>query len=288
MMLRRAQPWLGTLVEISAEGVDEAVMNRAIDRAFACVARVHAAMSFQAPDSELTYINRTAQTGWVRLTPALATVFAAAIDFARASDGLFDPSVAGWLVEAGQLPQHPGLPDAPAPNWRAIDLDGARVRYTQPLLVDLSGIAKGYAVDSALASLAADGAEEATVNAGGDLAHFGPTGVPVYVRLPHLPTHRLRVAEVQNGAVATSGGYFQPAALLHPVSAVPLCAQGSVTVFAPNCMTADALTKVVAADAAHAPQILAAYGAQAIVLKPDEARFCDANGWHELPLQEPA
>jgi thiamine biosynthesis lipoprotein len=306
MTVRRAQPWLGTLVEIVAEGADDSKLNVAIGRAFARVAAVHAAMSFQSPDSELTCVNHAAQSDWVAISPELAAVLAAALGIARASAGLFDPSVGGLLVESGVLPRHTGFPAHAVPDWRAIDLDsdrvrcpdGARVRYTQPLLVDLSGIAKGYAVDVALASLRADGVAAATVNAGGDLAHYGAPAVPVHVRLPQRPTHSLQLATLQDGAAATSAGYFQPDALRHPATGSTLCAHSSVTVLAADCMSADALTKVVAADAARAPQVLAVYQAQAVVLDgaramrcPDavaQARWCDAAGWHDLPLEHAA
>lgn len=288
MMLRRAQPWLGTLVEIVVEGDDTSRLLAATERAFARIAAVHAAMSFQSADSELTHVNRAAQSDWIALSPDLAIVFAAALDIARASDGLFDPSVAGWLVASGQLPRHPGLPVGTAPDWRAIELDGARVRYTQSLIVDLSGIAKGYAVDIALASLTADGVLAATVNAGGDLARFGYAAVPVHVRLPHRPAQSLHLAELKSGAVATSASYFQPDALRHPGTGETLCADASVTVLAADCMMADALTKVVAADTARAPQVLARYGAHAIVLAPGQARRCDTDGWHDLPLEAAA
>lgn len=284
MISRRAQPWLGTLVEIVAEGADAATLIAASDRAFARIAAVHGEMSFQAADSLLSRVNREAQHDWVALPPDLSTVFAAALAFAHASDGLFDPTVAARLVEAGQLPRHAGFPPAASTGWRGIELDGDRVRYAHPLLVDLSGIAKGYAVDVALASLREAGLTAATVNAGGDLARFGESPTPVHVRLPQRPTQSVRLAELENGAAATSAGYFQPDALRHPRSGEPLCVETSVTVLAPDCMTADALTKVVAADPACATGVLARYGAQAIVLDRGSAMRSDTDGWHDLPL----
>ncbi|MGQ9685352.1 MAG: FAD:protein FMN transferase [Thiobacillaceae bacterium] len=293
MILRRAQPWLGTLVEIVAEGDDMSCLLAATDRAFARIAAVHAAMSFQSVDSELTRVNQSAQHDWTTLSPDLAVVFAAALNFARTSAGLFDPSVAGWLVESGHLPRHPGFPGTAAPDWRAIELDGDRVRYARPLLVDLSGIAKGYAVDAALANLLAEGMTAATVNAGGDLARFGDGTVPLHVRIPGHPTHTLQLAELRQGAAATSASYFQPDALRHPASGRPLCVGSSVTVLAADCTTADALTKIVAAGLhsvdGHRKSIvvdmLAHCDAQAVVLDDSRALRCDANGWSALPLE---
>lgn len=283
MISRRAQPWLGTLVEIVAEGADAATLIAASDRAFARIAAVHAEMSFHAADSSLSHVNRVAQHDWVALPPDLATVFAAALEFAQVSDGLFDPSVAARLVESGQLPRHAGFPCVAASDWRGVELDGDRVRYVCPLLVDLSGIAKGYAVDVALARLSDAGLPAATVNAGGDLARFGDA-TPIYVRLPQRPTESVRLAELRNGAAATSAGYFQPGALRHPRSGETLCVESSVTVLAPDCMAADALTKVVAADPGRAPGVLARYGAQAIMLDGQGAMRSQADGWRPLPL----
>jgi thiamine biosynthesis lipoprotein len=122
--------------------------------------------------------------------------------------------------------------------------------------------------------------------------------VPVHVRLPDRPTHTVQLAALCDGAAATSAGYFQPDALRHPASGDRLCAHSSVTVLAADCMSADALTKVVAADAARAPQVLARHKAHAVVLDgaramhcPDavaQARRCDADGWHALPLEQAA
>lgn len=44
--VQRAQPWLGTLVEIAVEGPDAVHLNAAIERAFARIAAIHGAMSF--------------------------------------------------------------------------------------------------------------------------------------------------------------------------------------------------------------------------------------------------
>ena len=285
MISRRAQPWLGTLVEIVAEGPDIAALIEATNRAFARVASVHTTMSFQRPGSELSRVNREAQRDWVELSPGLAAVFAAALDFARASDGLFDPSVAGWLVKSGHLPQHPGAPATPDPDWRSIELDGERVRYARPMLVDLSGIAKGYAVDVALSVLRDAGLEAATVNAGGDLARFGATAAPVHVRHPRHPTHASRLAELCDGAAATSADYFQPETLRHPRNGASLCMRSSVTVLAPACITADALTKVVAAEPAASTAMLAHHGAQAIILNDGQGMLGDGDGWRPLAME---
>jgi thiamine biosynthesis lipoprotein len=291
MTMQRARPWLGTLVDIAASGSDHGALPAAIDRAFARVASIHAAMGFHDTVSELSQINRNAARDWVALSGDMAQVLAAVCAFAAASDGVFDPSIAPWLVASGQLPFHPGCANHAAPDWRAIELDGDRVRFTQPLLLDLGGIAKGYAVDAALAVLHDAGLAHARVNAGGDLARFGDTAAPVRVRHPLYPTQMLQLADLQTGAVAPSAGYYQNglSPLRHPSSGAELCRHDSISVLAPDCMTADALTKIVAAEPARAPTLLARYHAQALRLAVEDdalaLSICDATGWRDIPRE---
>jgi thiamine biosynthesis lipoprotein len=288
MTIQRAQPWLGTLVDIAASDPDQDALSAAIDRAFARVAAIHAVMGFHDAASELSQVNRNATHDWVPLSADLARVLAAACEFAHASDGAFDPSIAPWLVASGQLPHHDGCANYASPDWHAIELDGDRVRFTQPLLLDLGGIAKGYAVDAALAVLLEAGLTHARVNAGGDLARFGDTAAPVQVRHPLYPTQMLQLAELQNGAVATSAGYYQNCAspLRHPGNGAELCRHDSISVFAPDCMTADALTKIVAAEPTRAPALLALHHAHALRLAVENDALtltaCDGSGWREI------
>ena len=291
MTMQRAQPWLGTLVDIAASGPDQGVLSAAIDRAFARVAVIHAVMSFHDTASELSQVNRKASHDWVPLSADLARVLAAACEFAHASNGAFDPSIAPWLVASGQLPHHDGCANYASPDWCAIELDGDRVRFTQPLLLDLGGIAKGYAVDAALAVLHDAGLTRARVNAGGDLARFGDTAAPVRVRHPLYPTQMLQLAELKNGAVATSAGYYQNDAspLRHPGNGAELCRHDSISVLAPDCMTADALTKIVAAEPTLASTLLARYQAQALRLAVEGDALilttCDGTGWRDIPSE---
>ena len=292
--VQRAQPWLGTLVEIAAEGADMIRLNKAIGQAFARIAAIHGAMSFHDVDSELSRVNRHAARDWVAISGDLARVFDAAIGFAAASNGLFDPSVAPWLVETGHLPHHVTMPADSAPDWQAVELDGDRVRFARPLLVDFGGIAKGYAVDAALAVLRDAGMASARVNAGGDLARFGGSAEPVRVRHPAQATLSLHLADLQTGAVATSAGYYQSEAaaspLRHPHTGGELCRTLSVSVLAPTCLAADALTKIVAADPQRAPALLGRQSAQAILIDPLNAAIAVGNGdgWRTLPCEAAA
>jgi thiamine biosynthesis lipoprotein len=210
-------------------------------------------MSFHARDSDVSRLNRHAWRTALRVHPWTYAVLAEAQRVARASEGLFDVSVARVLVARGLLPAPRGVrvPD-PRACYRDIRLlPGFRVRFHRPLLLDLGGIAKGFAVDRALQRLRSAGIDSALVNAGGDLRCFGPAAQRVHVRDPRAPWRLLPLAELRNGAIATSATYFS----LRRRAGRDVCAQvdprggrgvpaGSVSVAARRCITADAWTKV--------------------------------------------
>jgi len=294
--VRRAQPWLGTLVEIAAYGESTAQLQAAVSGAFNRIGDIHRRFSFQSPASELTEINHTAHRGPVDISVELFVVLRCALEIAAASKGLFDPTIAPMLVAGGHLPYHAGQPRAArAGEWEAIELSDRVVRFARPLLLDLSGIAKGYAVDAALQQLREEGLAAAIVNAGGDLACFGEAVEPVHLRHPTQPTKSYHLIDLREGAVATSAGYAELAAgsnpptvssLRHPNTGASLCLMESLSVLAARCIHADALTKVVAADPQAALPVLQAYGADSLRLAVvgNELRMHVADGskWRQV------
>ncbi len=274
----RARPLLGTFVEIAASGTSGSV-HAAISQAFDAVAEVHALMSYQDPASELSRINQFGIDGPVAVHSHTWEVLRAARELAEASAGLFDITIAPTLTRLGFLPPHANFPRASRHgDWRHVALlPGQRVQFLRRVRIDLSGIAKGYAVDLAIRVLQAAGMQSGRVNAGGDLRVFGTTAQTIHVRAPHAPTQVLPLLNLTDGAAATSAAYFAQrrhaqrmvTPLIHPHTRSASSAERSITVLAPHCMHADALTKVVQADPAQAAKILARYQARAVIVEHD-------------------
>ena len=65
--VRRARPWLGTLVDIRVDGMESTSALRAIDAAFAEVAMVHRLMSFHSDDSDLARLRHASVGAAVRV-----------------------------------------------------------------------------------------------------------------------------------------------------------------------------------------------------------------------------
>jgi FAD:protein FMN transferase len=259
---------MGTFVHISASGNDREIVELAIDKAFEAIVQVERLMSFHDRDSELSRLNCEAHRQPQPVHPWTYAVLKRALQLSDASAGMFDITVAPLLVEAGLLP-HTNELETHGGNWRAIKLLGDnRIFFVQPVLLDLGGIAKGFAVDQAIHVLRRAGCTEAVVNAGGDLRRFGTKHHPLYLR---RNSGLVQVAELRCGAIATSSPHenipdriSQPlGCIVDPIQQHAWRGKGSVMVAARSCVIADALTKVAALAGPACQSLLDRFGAQA-------------------------
>ena len=225
---------------------------------------VIAQMSPWEPHSDISRFNALQAGASIKLPAAFHYVLAGALRIAAETGGAYDPTL-GALVDLWGFGPGPALLRPPAPRaidaalhtcgWQRLMLapDGA-VRQPGGLRLDLSSIAKGYAVDLVAARLAAHGFIHTLVEIGGELAGQGvkPDGTPWWVGIDHRsgPTAAAPdIAVALHGlAIATSGieravvlDGRRHAHTLDPKTGAPLT--GGVvraTVLAPSCMEADA------------------------------------------------
>ena len=258
---------MGTLVHVSASGPDAGTARQAVDAALAAVEGVERLMSFHDPESELSRLNREAGRRPQTVHPWTWAVLRRASRIAEQSDGLFDITVAPLLVREGLLPgpEHASLKCG---SWRHIMLRPDRAVFLErPMLLDLGGIAKGYAVDRAIHELKRRGCTQGVVNAGGDLRRFGPVAQPIHLR---RRDGLVQVAELRCGAIATSarhtvhaGRLAQPlGSIFDPRTHLAWSGSGAVLVAARSCVIADALTKVAALAGPACEGLLARFGAR--------------------------
>lgn len=251
--MRRARPLLGTTVEIFADGQPQALLDRAVTAAFSAIELVQKRMSFHDPDSDLTLLNRRAAIEPVGVHPWTARVIRCALRLFHATDGLFDCAIGSELLRWGLLPDH-GFAGVRSCRLSAVRFVAKnRIIFDAPIAIDLGGIAKGFAVDRAVALLRRAGVRTAVVNAGGDLRVFGDEAHPIYIRDPVCAAPR-PAGLLQNGAIATSSAeqtrkVIRGAAVSALVSAVtrePIVDRNAYSVIATTCVVADTLTKVLA------------------------------------------
>lgn len=241
---------------------DTAALNIALARA---VDRVDRQMSTWKPDSDLMRLNAAPPGTWVSLPRELMLVLAKGLEIGRLSGGAFDIGV-GRLVKAwgfgaaGSVPDEEAiraaLHERPPPAHTVLELDApaARARKHTQLDLDLSGIAKGFAVDEMMRTMKAFGLSHALVGLDGELAASGtkPDGTPWHIAV-EKPDYELRsplgTIELNDAAVATSGDYRHwievgGTRLSHTMDRSrggPVDnAVASVSVVASSCMEADA------------------------------------------------
>lgn len=257
--------------------VDESRLRAELEQ---ILARINAQMSTYDAASEISRFNRHRATDWRPVSPQLAHVTAAALALAEQSGGVFDVTV-GPLVQLWGFGPGADSTAPPQPSAAAIAAAQARVGHrklrarTAPpalrklhpeLILDLSAIAKGHAVDALAGHLAGRGLGDFLVDIGGEIRTrgAGPAGRPwrVAVERPRRGARAVHtVLTPGDNAVATSGDYrnFRERGgrrwshIIDPRSGRPVGhATASVTVVAADAMTADGLATallVLGADA---------------------------------------
>src|ERR1700719_4393585 len=188
--LRRLRVAMGTWVAIEATAESEATAAGALEAAFAGVSEVERRMHPAREGSDIARINSAPLRVQTPIHASTWEVLRLAQRLNTLTGGVFDPC----------LPLRPGcLTDlelsGPSPGsepW---------VVRRAPLALDLGGIAKGYAIDCAIAALRGSGCTAGAVNAGGDLRLFGARRETILLR---YRDHGYRPLALQNTALAVS------------------------------------------------------------------------------------
>lgn len=241
-------------------GTDPAPIGGALADA---VAIVDCQMSTWKPDSDLMRISRAPVGEWVAVPAELIDVLVKGTEIGRLSDGAFDIGMGDVVTAWGFGPQEAdaqamraalGQNRPPAHDVLDLDVGALRVCKRAPLTLDLSGIAKGYAVDQMRAVLQRFDIVNALVSLDGEMRAIGQRSPDrpwaVAVERPDFDTRApLSILELFDCAVATSGDYRHWVELgsrrlshtMDPDRGGPLKGSpASVTVLAGTCMEADA------------------------------------------------
>lgn len=257
---------MGTRYRIKAAGtqpgMDIPELNAGIDR---ILKDIDERMSVHRPQSEMSQFNAAPSTDWTPVSPQTHAVLSRALEIGRLSGGAFDVTVGPLVKLWGFGPATP-ITSPPSPrqveavaSWTgyrglACRSEPPALRKSEPTLrADLSGIAKGFAVDQVARYLGRNGAKDYLVEIGGEIrvAGRGPTGAwRIGIEKPLLTGRTVhRVVRLDNQAIATSGDYrifFEQGGrryphIIDPRTGMPVAHRlASVTVIAPTTMDADA------------------------------------------------
>lgn len=280
-MIRRCRPLLGTFVEIT---VPSDTHSHVIEDVFEHLSILEAYLSYFKADSEVSKINRLPAKKSIEVSCDTFAILSFAQELSTKSNGIFDITVGSTLIQKGFLPSsHSHFISG---IWSDIILeDDSRITLKKEVCIDLGGIAKGFAVDKAVGILLKNNISNGSVNAGGDLRVFGQYSDSMLIRHPNVPTQKIHLDNIlYNNAAATSAGYYSKIQnmipIVHPHSRDCIQSSNSVTVVAPSCMIADALTKIVMISPDTSLELLNLYEARAFLIQhnplTDEVHIFDS------------
>lgn len=209
---------MGTIMNLTVydNGDDETIKN-----AFDVIRDIEQKMSLNIKTSEINKINAEAFSSPVLMSDDTAFVMKKSLEYSKLSDGHFDITI-GPLVELWGI----GSDDARVPKdteiSEAIDkIDYKNIKLMDKsisldndgMIIDLGGIAKGYAADKVAQYLKSQNVNRAIIDLGGNIFALGDKekGVDwsVGVQNPFDETRGdyLGLVKVSNKSVVTSGVY---------------------------------------------------------------------------------
>ncbi len=236
--------------------------KRVLDACFAQIRRLEALFSLYDDHSELCQLNRhgflkNPSPDWQPLLRAIDQVHSQ-------TGGRFDPSVQSlWQAYQAHFKAQPNsktsphaaeLEDALAlTGWQQVSHSEREIRFEQPnMSLTLNGIAQGYITDRIAEILQAAGYGQVLIELGETRA-LGqhPEQRPWQIGIQDAADREQisEVVELENQALATSGGYGSPFSrdgahhhLIHPKTGLPTTQWQSLSVIAPTATEADALS----------------------------------------------
>jgi thiamine biosynthesis lipoprotein len=268
--VERKEPSMGTLLHFIAYAPDEPSGQGAIDAALAEMRRLETVLSEWQTTSEVGRVNAGAGS-WVAVGPDTLHVIERSLWAGKISGGAFDITfqVMQGVWNFGTSAENPPRVPAKAEierrraliDYRKVELDSAasKVRIPEGRSIGLGGIAKGYIVDRAARVLRDKGLSSFLVQAGGDLYGAGrkPDGSPWVsgVRDPRSSDDNGFFAqiELEDHAFSTAGDYARSYVvggkryhhIIDPHTGYPAERSRSVTIWAPDALTADAVDDAV-------------------------------------------
>lgn len=215
-------------------------------------------------ESELSAVNKNAGLASVKVSKELFEIVETALKWSDKTDGAFNILIGsvmdmwGFGSEKPTVPTEEELAEALSKtDYHKIMLDAEQSTLFLPekgMVMDLGGVAKGYATDKAVEALKELGIENAIINAGGNIYALGSKDgkMPwkVGVQDPRDSQGIAALLEVRDAALVSSGGYqryfevdgIRYHHILDPATGCPARASAGTTVIMKSAVVADILS----------------------------------------------
>lgn len=217
--LTRTESIMGTVVKITLyDSNDLKILDKAFDR----VREIEKSVSINQEGTLLDEVNNSSGISPVKVDEDTFKIVQKGIDYSKLSNGLFDITI-GPLVKLWSI----GLPEARVPSQEEIENVLGYINYNDielnendrsiflknpNMIIDLGGIAKGYAADEISEVLTENGVNSAIIDLGGNVYTHGKkiTGEDWNVGIQNPLSSRgdvLGTIKVNNKSIVTSGTY---------------------------------------------------------------------------------
>ena len=243
----------------------------------AAIRQVDELMTTYAPNSDLMRLNRALPGVWIEVDRRLVEVLMLAHEISTFTGGAFDVTAGLVSARLGFGAPLSGLDDYERGSFRDIETrfvdNRPFARRQRQVMIDLSAIAKGFAIDRAIAVLEHAGCAAALVELGGEVRAFGAIGRSPWrigIEADDGSASMTTVVEAVSVALATSGDYRQRRAAEDPEREVShivdvhnradVGAISQVTVAARTAVVADALATGLFAMRADGPAFARRHG----------------------------
>jgi len=263
---------MGTTYHISAippnkkHSITQVILKQQVD---SLLKKINQQMSTYQADSEISRFNRYQKIDWFNVSKEFAFVVAHAQKVSQLTDGAFDitvlPLVNLWGFGVKKQDSFPSdkkissiLADIGYSHLDVRQQPAALKKNHLPLTIDLSAIAKGYAVDAISRYLDKQGYDSYLIEIGGEIKAQGKNASnknwKIAIEEPSGNTSLNRkkankIVTLHNMAIATSGDYrnyfvkdgIRYSHTIDPKTGKPITHQlASVTILNKSCMIADA------------------------------------------------
>ena len=204
---------MGTSYSVNVLG-DVRIEKDKIDRR---LVEINNTFSTWQNDSELSKLNRVPVDQWIDVSSELYSMLKQSEEIYQQTDGYFDPGI-GRLIDLWGFGASGGRTEAPKreeieeafedSSIRYLLMEGGRVKKTRDIHINLSAIAKGYAVDEVASLIKMSGIKNFLVEIGGEIVASGSNRGDDWVVGVERPDNKAPIPIVlKDASIATSGNY---------------------------------------------------------------------------------
>lgn len=303
--VKRDTVLMGSRFDITIVAADSTSAEKNINLVIDEIIRIEELISEWKPSSQVSEVNKNAGIKPVKVNKELFDLTKHALSFSEITNGAFDISIAAmdkiWKFDGSmeELPsQNTLLKAIEKVGYKNIELNETQSTIYLKLpgmKIGFGATGKGYAADQGRLLMQQLNAKAGIVNASGDMAIWGtqPENTPwrIGITNPLKPYKSLKILEVTNAAITTSGDYEKYVEfddkryshIINPKTGMPASGLISVTVIGENAETANGLsTSIMVLGHEKGLELLKNYPNYACLILTDKGKIKKSKNFNRI------